>query len=399
MEIEECLECILAQADIIKETEFIDIENSCGRVCASDILSDMMVPNFPKSAMDGYAVKAGEVTEASKDVPVKLRVLGELCTGDYKPYTHEHMSAVRVMTGSYVPEGFDAVIRQEDTDYGDTEVTIYRGVSQYTNYCKVGEDIQKGQILVPERTRLTPLYIGLLASVGKSEVEVVRPVKVAIISTGSELCTVDKALTPGKIYNSIAYNLQAAVKREGLHVTSVQTCPDEEALMIQVIRQAAKEADILITTGGVSVGKRDLIPFVIKELGANVLFQRANIQPGTPTMASKYDDTLLLHLSGNPYAALANFELYFWPIVAKMMDNDSYMPRCAEAVLTCDYPKVNKMRRLIRAYEDEGKVTLPTDIHASSVINNLTECNCFIDLEAGLCVQKGDTVKIRFFKN
>lgn len=399
MEIEECLESFLAEADVIEETEWVDIEEACGRVCADNVLSGMMVPHFPKSAMDGYAVKAEEVTGASREKPMKLKVLGELCAGDFISYTHEPMSAVRVMTGAYVPEDFDAVIRQEDTDYGEKEVTVYRGVSQYTNYCKVGEDLQKGQILVPNRTRLTPLHVGLLASVGDSEVEVVRPVKVAILSTGSELCTVDEALTPGKIYNSIAYILQTAVCREGLTVTSARTCADEEELLIQAIQDMAEGSDILITTGGVSVGKKDLIPEVLRALGAKVLFQGANIQPGTPTMASKYENTLLLHLSGNPYAALANFELYFWPLVAKMMGNESYTPKCSTAVLACEYSKINKMRRLIRAYAEAGEVTIPSEVHASSVIHNLAECNCFIDLEAGRAVQKGDTVKIRFYKN
>lgn len=399
MEIEECLESLLAEADVIEETEWVDIEEACGRVCADNVLSGMMVPHFPKSAMDGYAVKAEEVTGASREKPMKLKVMGELCAGDFISYTHEPMSAVRVMTGAYVPEDFDAVIRQEDTDYGEKEVTVYRGVPQYTNYCKVGEDLQKGQILVPNRTRLTPLHVGLLASVGDSEVEVVRPVKVAILSTGSELCTVDEALTPGKIYNSIAYILQTAVCREGLTVTSARTCADEEELLIQAIQDMAEGSDILITTGGVSVGKKDLIPEVLRALGAKVLFQGANIQPGTPTMASKYENTLLLHLSGNPYAALANFELYFWPLVAKMMGNESYTPKCSTAVLACEYPKINKMRRLIRAYAEAGEVTIPSEVHASSVIHNLAECNCFIDLEAGRAVQKGDTVKIRFYKN
>lgn len=399
MEIEECLKRLLAEVDTIEETERVTIEEACGRVCAENILSDMMVPHFPKSAMDGYAVKAVEVTEASREKPVKLKVLGELCAGDFISYTHEPMSAVRVMTGAYVPEGFDAVIRQEDTDYGEQEVAVYRGVSAYTNYCKVGEDLKTGQMLVPERTRLTPLHIGLLASVGTSEVEVVRPVKVAILSTGSELCTVGESLTPGKIYNNIAYILQAAVSREGLTVTSVRTCADEEELLVQAICEMAEEADILITTGGVSVGKKDLIPAVLRALGAKVLFQGANIQPGTPTMASKYENTLLLHLSGNPYAALANFELYFWPLMTKMMGNESYAPKCSTAVLACEYPKVNKMRRLVRAYAESGEVTIPSEVHASSVIHNLTECNCFIDLEAGRAVQKGDMVNIRFYKN
>lgn len=202
MEIEECLEQLLKAADLMhseKNTELVELCEAEGMVCAKDIFSEMMVPPFPKSAMDGYAVKAEEVLDATGDNPVELKVLGELCAGDYVEYQHEPLSAVRVMTGAYVPEGFDAVIRQEDTDYGMDVVRIFKGVPAYGNYCKVGEDIKKGQLLVPAKTRLTPLHIGLLASVGCGKVEVVKPVTVAILSTGTELCTMGQELAPGSL--------------------------------------------------------------------------------------------------------------------------------------------------------------------------------------------------------
>jgi molybdopterin molybdotransferase len=302
------------------------------------------------------------------------------------------------MTGAYVPEGFDAVIRQEDTDYGMENVEIYHAVTAFQNYCKVGEDIEKGQKIVAAGTKLTPLHIGLLASVGCGKVEVVSPVTVAILSTGTELCAVGETLAPGKIYNNIAYILQAAIRREGFRVVSAEICKDDEELLEEKLKELAQRAEIVITTGGVSVGMRDLIPAVVERLGAQVIFRRARIQPGTPTMASRYQDTLMLHLSGNPYAALANFELYFWPLAAKMMSDEGYVPPVTTAVLDCEYNKINKSRRLVRAYAKNGRVTLPSGVHASSVIHNLTECNCFIDLEAGQSVKPGDIVTIRYFK-
>lgn len=401
MEIEECLERLLDAADLMhseKNTEIVDLCEAEGRVCARDIFSEMMVPPFPKSAMDGYAVRTEEVLAASRENPVRLKVLGELCAGDYVEHEYQPLSAVRVMTGAYVPQGFDAVIRQEDTDYGMDEVQIFKGVPPYGNYCKAGEDIEMGQLLVPARTRLTPLHIGLLASVGHGKVEVVKPVTVAILSTGTELCTVGQELAPGKIYNNIAYILQAAIRREGMRVVSVETCADETGLLENKLKAAAGQAQIIITTGAVSVGKKDIIPEVTERLGARVLFRRANIQPGTPTMASSLEGRILLNLSGNPYAALANFEIYFWPLVAKMMNNASYEPVVTTAVLDCEYHKANKMRRLLRAYASGGKVTMPSGVHASSVIHNLVECNCFIDLEAGRVVECGDVVTVRFCK-
>ena len=165
-----------------------------------------------------------------------------------------------------------------------------------------------------------------------------------------------------------------------------------------MIIDAIANSDMVITTGAVSVGKKDIVPKVLEDIGADILFRRANIQPGTPTTASVFQNKLILSLSGNPYAALANFELYFWPCLAKMMHSDTFLPVIEEAVLQNDYDKVNRLRRLIRAYVDKGNVYLPTNTHSSSVIMNLTKCNCFIELEPDRRVFVGDTVKVRHFK-
>ncbi len=398
MEIEECLELLLDKADRNRMTEKISISDAYGRICAEDVYSSMMVPPFPKSAMDGYAVRASETAGISKENPGMFKVLGELCAGDYAEFRQEPMAAVRVMTGAYVPEGFDAVIRQEDTDYGENEVTIYHEATSFSNYCRIGEEAMEGQKVVSKGTCLTAVHIGLLASVGISEIQVSKPVRTAIISTGTELCCVGEKLSPGKIYNNIAYMLQASIRKEGLEVVSVENCTDDESVLIEKIKNASEKSDIMITTGAVSVGKKDIIPSVTEKLGAKVIFRRARIQPGTPTMASCYNGKILLNLSGNPFAALANFELYYWPLAAKMMNNEKLQPLISTAVLDCRYDKINKTRRLIRAYAAGGKVIIPSDVHSSSVIHNLTECNCFIDLEADRAVKPGDMVRIRYFK-
>lgn len=398
LEIEECLERLLQEINLKETTTTVHITECEGMVLAEDVVAKMMVPPFPKSAMDGYAVRAEDIAAASKENPVELKVVGELLAGDYEEIPYEKNAAVRVMTGSFIPTGFDAVIRQEDTDYGESKVQIYASVKAYANYCKIGEDIQVGDVVVRKDTRLTSLHVGLLASLGIEWVCIRQPAKTAIISTGTEVTEVGKPLCPGKIYNSIGYILAADIKREGLEVISMETCADEEDLLVEKLGKILREADFIITTGAVSVGKKDIIPAVLEKMGARVLFQHAHIQPGTPTLASVAEGKVILSLSGNPYAAIANFELYFWAAMAKMMGNSSYETRCAKAVLDCEYPKVNRSRRLIRAFCKDGKVTIPSPIHASSVIHNLEECNCFIDLEAGREVKPGDEVVIRYFK-
>lgn len=395
MEIEECVELFWNRVTALSETERVHIAVACGRVAAEGVCARQPVPAFPKSAMDGYAVRASDIAGATKETPVILTVLGENCAGDCGEWSYTENSAVRVMTGAYIPEGFDAVIRQEDTDYGMDRVRVYASVKPYMNYCRVGEDMNAGDVVIQEGSRLTPLHIGLLASMGAEYVTVYRQPRVAVISTGSELTEVGAALEKGKIYNSILPILKAAIEREGFPVVYERSCADEEGLLERMLLEAADCADIVVTTGGVSVGKRDLLPAVLERAGAERLFAGANIQPGTPTMGSILKGKPVLSLSGNPYAAMVNFEIYFWELAAALLHSDSYKPVVKTAVLKSDYTKVNKQRRFVRAYEEDGKVFLPTQTHASSVISNMTQCNCFMDIAAGAAVSREAAVSIR----
>ncbi len=398
LEIEDCLGRILDNVSLSENLITVDIMDCHGMVLGEDVISGMMVPHFPKSAMDGYAVRACDVATASLDTPVKLSVIGELLAGDYEKIKYRENTAVRVMTGAYVPEGYDAVIRQEDTDYGEDVVEIRTSIKPFMNYCKVGEDIRAGEVVIKKGTRLSSVHMGLMASLGIASVCVRKPVNVAIILTGSEIVGLGEEISPGKIFGSIAYMLAGVMKKEGINVCSVTTCADEEDLLKSKLESAVSIADFVITTGAVSVGKKDIVPKVLAEMGAKELFHGANIQPGTPTMASVLNGKVVLSLSGNPYAAMANFELYFWPAMAKMMGSETFDVKSEKVILASAYPKKNRLRRLIRAYAESGKVTIPSTVHASSVIGNLTECNCFIDLEAGRQVVQGDEVMVRYFK-
>ena len=397
-ELEECLEALLAEVKPIEKTEYVALTDACDRILGEDIVAQMMIPPYPKSAMDGYAVRAENTSGADREHPVTLQIVGELFAGDYTKIPCKGGCAVRVMTGSYVPEGYDAVIRQEDTDYGEKQVQIYREITAGTNYGCVGGDIREGEQILGRGTRLRALHMGLLASLGIYEVLACERIKCSILSTGSELMAPGTPLLPGKIYNSIAYMLRASMERQGIQVPFTEICGDDKELLKEKIQQCLKTADIVITTGGVSVGKKDLLPEVLEELGAKKIFFHANIQPGTPTIGSVLDGKAILSLSGNPYAAYANFEYYFWELAAYLTQDASLKVRRTHAVFSDPYPKVNKLRRFVRAYAEEGRVTLPTAVHASSVLSNMRDCNCFIDMEPGRELHPGDEVKIQYFK-
>ena len=393
-EVSEALEKLLAKIPKCSEYVKIDIDKAYGLVTAEDIKAPMPVPHFPKSAMDGYAVKALEVAGASYDKPVVLKVIGELCAGEYEEVNVGDNTALRVMTGSLVPEGFDAVVRQEDTDYGMENVSVFKGVKQYQNYCKVGEDISPDDVVIKKNTKINSLHIGILASLGIEKINVIRPMSVAIVSTGTELTELGKPLGNAKIYNSISHILSSKINAAGQKILSTDCCVDDVETLSALIKERISYADILITTGAVSVGKKDIIPEVMEKIGAQRIFKGLNIQPGTPTEANVYDGKVILCFSGNPYAAIANFELFYWEILSKYMDNKSFKNSVKSAILDTPYDKVNKLRRLVRGVYNDGHVSINTTVHSSSVISNMAECNCFIDFKENTPVSVGDTVKV-----
>lgn len=394
MEIEEALDLISSGVKPVEDSIELPLCEAFGHVLSGDIMAYADVPAFARSAMDGYAVKAEETKGADRDAPVILDVTGEILAGDCKEINYTRGSAVRVMTGGMIPEGYDAVVRQEDTDYGEDEVRVYSAVQKGRNYSPAGEEIKKGDTVIPDGRRIGRVEVGLLASLGMKIIKVRRPMRAAIISTGSELCDAGEELPPGKIYNSIRYMLSASIRQEKLEVVSEENCPDEAEILCERISKACEKADIVITTGGVSVGKRDLMPGVLDRIGAVKLFSGVNIQPGTPTIASMMNDRLILSLSGNPYAAMVNFDLYFWTAAAAHTGSSYFRPETKEAVLADRYDKVNRMRRFVRARMEDGRVYLPVLEHMSSVFGNMDSCNCYMDIPGGRSVSPGDKVKI-----
>ena len=240
MELEEAVSRLKNALTPIEETELCPVAEAAGRIAARDVYAPVNVPPFAKSAMDGYAVRAEDVIGATEEAPVELHVAGELFAGDWKEFSAVKMpSAVRVMTGSPVPDGFDAVVMQEDTDYGEETVKIYKAVSAGQNYCAVGEDIKKGGLVLKAGTKIGRAHIGLLSSLGIAEVEVCRKIRVSVISTGSELVEGGKPLAPGKIYSSIAPMLGCAIQSCGQTVVRSLIVKDDEDEIASVVKNAA----------------------------------------------------------------------------------------------------------------------------------------------------------------
>ena len=401
MELEEAVSALRSAVTPIAETEICPLLRLHGRVAAEEILAPINVPPFPKSAMDGYAVQTGDVSAAAETSPVTLRVAGELLAGDSVTdcvaggmSASEKGTCVCVMTGAPVPAGYDAVVRQEDTDCGEKEVRIFRSVRQWQNYCAVGEDVQKGTCILKADKKITRTEIGLLAGIGLAAVKVRRPARIGIVCTGSELTEPGKPLSEGKIYSSIGAMLSASLEGFGQDVSCLKIVGDDEKTISAAVLDALSTSDFVVTTGGVSVGKMDLLPAVLSSLGAKTLFKGVHVQPGTPTMASVLDGKVVLSLSGNPYAALVHFDICIRHALSVLLGCSDFAPEKKTAVLASSYEKVNSLRRLVRARFDGEKVYLPVQNHASSVIGNMGECNCYLDVPAQTPCKIGDRLSV-----
>ncbi len=398
IETERARDILLSHIKPVDEYETLRPSAAYGRVCAEDVYSPINAPSFNRSAMDGYAVRAEDTKGASED-PVTLDVTGELCAGDFRDITYAPHTAVRVMTGACIPEGYDSVVMQEDTDYGEDKVRIFRTAKPYMNYCPVGEEFSEGALLIKKGTRIGRVEIFLLNSAGLTEIKAVRRPLVSVYSTGSELVRAGAELKKGQIYNGLESMLCASLQGIGLLKADSNSCSDDKDDIAENIRAGLSCSDMVITTGGVSVGKKDLLPDVLSDMGAKILFHGTDIQPGTPTMAAVLDGKVILSLSGNPFAALANFDYYMPYIAAKLTGCTAFLTEEKTAVLADPYTKVNRLRRLVRARYEAGRVYLPTDRHFSSVVGNLTQCNCYIDIPKETPLSVGDTVNIRMMRN
>ena len=393
LNVEEAVSILKSCVIPVEETENVILEEAQGRILAENAAADRDQPPFARSAMDGYALRSEDTAEAGEDSPVCLEVTGEICAGRVYQGEIRQGQAVRIMTGAPIPDGADAVIRQENTDYGEERVKIFERLEPSVNCCPAGEDYRAGEVLLKKGARLSGIDIGVLAGLGMDKVCVRALPRVGIISTGDELCPPGVPLEPGKIYDSNRYLIGARMKELGIAPGFSVHCGDDAEAVAEQIRKNAREAQTIITTGGVSVGKKDIMHAVIQILGAEKLFWKVALKPGAPTLAAVYDRTLLICLSGNPFGAAVNFELLVRPVLGKLAGDPRWEMKKRQAIFHGDFRKRSAGRRFLRAYYEAGEVWIPEQKHASGILSTFAGCNCLIDIEAGnQGLREGDKV-------
>lgn len=393
--LEQAIATLTGQVQAIHDSETIPFHQLLGRTLARDYTAPFDQPPFPRSPLDGYAVRGEDTTGASSITPVCLRVVGKVYAGQTFRGEVQQGEAVRVMTGAPIPSGANAVIRQEDTDYGVETATLYTSVKPYQNYCYAGEDFVKGTVLLREGTVLNAYDIAIVASLGYGSAEVYRVPKIAVFSTGDELLQPEEPLTAGKIYDSNRVLISSRLSALGIVPVISQHCGDNAEQVAEQIRRASEGCDVIVTTGGVSVGEKDIMHGVLKCLNVEPLFWRVSLKPGTPTLTAKYHNTLLICLSGNPYGAAANFELLVRPVLATLTGNVRLCMKVKTATLTNDFPKQGKVRRFLRGYTKHKQVKVVTGNQASGALSAMLRCNCLIEIPPEQCgAQAGNVVKV-----
>lgn len=319
---------ILAQAKPL-DTENVRLTDALGRVLAADVRSPIMHPPWDNSSMDGYAVRAEDIMSASEDGAITLPVLETVRAGQHPTLRVEPRTAIRVMTGAPVPFGADSVVRVEDTDGGEERVVIRNARDAGRNVRPRGEDLMPGALVVARGDVLGPAQLGVLASVGAAELSVYRKPRVAILASGDELVDVDRfdeVVAGDRIVSSNSYTLRAAVAAAGAEPVYLGIVPDDPDAYEERLR-SAPAYDLLVTSGGVSVGAFDFTKDVLQKLGVDLHLWRVAMRPGAPVGFGTLGTTAWLGLPGNPVSAMVTFELFARPLIRRLRGETNVFPR------------------------------------------------------------------------
>lgn len=389
---------ILLSQDIRLGTIDISILDSLDYILAEDIKSDINMPPFDRSPLDGYAFRSEDTMDASAENPVILETIDNVRAGHVSKKAINKGQAIRIMTGAKVPEGADAIIRYEDTVFTDKDVKVFNYLKPNSNIVRAGEDIAIGDIVLKKGKTISPADIGILATLGKEKVKVCKRPKVAVLSTGDELVNINEALREGKIRNSNSYTIGAQVKKIGGEMKIFSICDDNVESIKKELNLALKWGDIVITTGGVSVGDADVVKEAFEEIGAKILFWRIGMKPGGPMAAARYKDKLLFGLSGNPAAAYITFEKFVRPTILKLSGETGYDFIKVKSTLESEFTKVSGQNRIVRAktyYKNGGFYTKLPDKHSSGILSSLSETNSLFYIPARTGPYKiGDEIEV-----
>jgi molybdopterin molybdotransferase len=358
-----------------------------GLVLGEDVVSPVSLPPFDNSAMDGYAVRSVDVTE-----PVELPVAEDIPAGRTDVVPLLPGTAHRIMTGAPMPPGADTVVKVEDTDGGEHRVAVRAGAAPGTHIRRTGEDVQQGATVLRAGTVLGSAQLGLAAAIGRAELPVHRPVRVLILSTGSELVAPGESLLPGQIYESNSVLLAAAVREIGGETTVLRFVPDDVAAFHAAIAEHLGTVDVLVTSGGVSAGAYEVVKDALT--GQGVEFLKVAVQPGGPQGSGTFKGLPVVTLPGNPVSAALSFELFLRPALLAAMGHH-VVDRVRVRVRSTGELRSPSARRQYRRGHLEGETVTPIGGPGSHLLASFAASNCLIEVpEDAEAVAEGDLVTV-----
>jgi len=374
--------------DAVKKVDTcqIPLGKAYGRILAMDIVARDNVPSFDRSPLDGYAYRACDVINASKENPVILKVIDYIAAGDVSHAPVTENTAVRLMTGAPIPEGADCVCKYEETEFSETEVKIFEPSKAGDNIIKIGEDVRKGTLLAKDGMRIDSGLMGTLAGQNILYPMVYEQITAGIIATGSELVPVGTEPGPGMILDTNEYTLTGAMEEMGFRVIRYGIVDDTIEAISEVLKKAVSQCNVVLITGGASVGDFDVTPEAMENIGVKLLFAGVNMKPGKACEYGVLGDKLICGLSGHPSSSLTNLLIVGLASLRKMMGLCDYELKETTLVLANDFGKPSKGDRVIRGtllVEDGiAKIAVPKG-QGNVMISQTIGCDCLAVVPSG----------------
>lgn len=399
--VEEAISELVAAVDVPNETELVELSQANRRVLAQPICSTIDVPAFNNSAMDGYAIHDSNLSTNNGSPKNEFTVIGSALAGQTFDRSLQDGEAIRIMTGAPVPKGANAVVMQENTQVNDDRLTLMQPAHYHDNIRFAGEDIQVGQAVFHQGHQVRSIDIGVLASLGVAEVLVYKPLTVAIFSTGDELTLPGQNLAPGQIYDSNRITIANMLNRLGAEVIDLGVIKDDKNRISAAFQQANEQADLIISSGGVSVGDADYTKEVLAELG-EIGFWKVAIKPGKPFAYGKLTNSHFMGLPGNPVSAAVTFHILALPAIVKMMGGKYQNPQRFLAQTTQRIKKrpgrMDFQRGIAHVDESGHWQVTPFTGQGSGIMTSLSNANCYLVLpqESGP-IDAGQNVLIQLF--
>jgi len=391
--VDDAIARILDPVSVIEQFEVVDIEDALGRVLAEDVCSSINVPGYDNSAMDGYAVRSADCVEPDSQLLVAQRIPAGQVGSPLEAGT-----AARIFTGAPIPPNADAVVMQEHCELEGDLVSINKPVKLAQHIRRAGEDISQGSVVLKTGHQQRPQELGLLASVGLAKVSVRRKLKVATFFTGDEIIEPGNELGEGQIYNSNKYTIKGLLQTTGCEILDLGIVPDTLEATLEGLKRASSDADLVVTSGGVSVGEEDYVRIALEQLGELKMWRIA-MKPGKPVAYGKVGNAIFMGLPGNPVSTFVTFLLFVKPLILKLQGAEKYLPVKMTVIADFEWPSLKRQEYLrVRLIEsDKGLLATLYPHQGSGVLSSACWADGLVEASMGEAIQKGERVSYLSF--